>query len=106
MNPQIRAEMLVGLLHRPACDGRHTRGMPVEPKHASERLKPPWVRQSPQHLHRTILIHHRHGYRAGESPHALEQPRRGRTGMQWKLGKLTAHFESIAARAERLEQRR
>src|SRR5690349_14020923 len=32
VNSQIRAEMLVRLLHRPASDGRYTRRMPIKPK--------------------------------------------------------------------------
>ena len=73
---QILFETADPFLHRSSDSGGDTARVPVEPEHASERLKPERIRQPPQHLLGPVLGNDVRGDLARQFHHAREEPRR------------------------------
>src|SRR6266498_1080257 len=69
-----------------------------KPSNTSKRLKPPRIRQPPQHLAGSEAVHHGHGDRPREPPHPPKQPRRRLAPMQRKISQATLHLIIIERR--------
>ncbi len=79
---QVAAVFASGLLERAADGGRYAARMPIEAKHAAERLKPEGIAQTAQQFVRPGVADNEAADGAGHLHHAAKQPRRRRSSMQ------------------------
>jgi hypothetical protein len=80
--------------------------MPIETENTAERLKPPRVRETAEHLRRTIFIHdgHRHGTR--KLRHPLEQVRRRFAAVKRKVREASLNGLFVSNSIRKIKSRR